>query len=441
MFNIAHMHFYGYLIVVSVAIFLFTLFLIIKKPYNIGIGYSAIIGALLALIFNVIVLKDIIKVFDIVWDATFTFVAIIIISIILDEIGFFEWAALHMARFAGGSGKKMFVYVILLGALVSAFFANDGAALIITPIIYEKMKALKFERKNMLPFIMAGGFIADAASLPFKISNLVNIVSADYFNIGFFTYFIDMYAPDLFSIAISLAVLYIYFRKDIPERYDVELLKTPKDAIKDAKLFKFSFLILILLLAGYFLSEFLSLPVSIFAVSFALIFVVFGFKSPAVNLKLVFKNAPWNIVVFSLGMYLVVFGLKNAGLTYLLGKSISYFAGYGGFILTVYTGYLAAFISSVMNNMPTVMINSLAIHSANLKEIMLKPSVYANVIGCDLGPKLTPIGSLATLLWLNVLERKGIKITWGYYMKVGFVITVPVLFATLLGLYLRIFLF
>jgi len=435
------MHFYSYLITASVIIFLFTLFLIIKKPYNIGIGYSAVIGALLALIFNVIVLKDIVKVFDIVWDATFTFVAIIIISIILDEIGFFEWAALHMAKFAGGSGRKMFVYVIILGALVSALFANDGAALIITPIIYEKMKALKFERKNMLPFIMAGGFIADAASLPFKISNLVNIVSADYFNIGFFTYFTDMYMPDIFSIGISLLVLYIYFRKDIPKTYDVDALKPPKDAIKDIKLFKFSFFILILLLVGYFLSEFLRLPVSIFAITFALIFIALGFRSPAVNLRAVFKNAPWNIVVFSLGMYLVVFGLKNAGLTYLLGKSISYFAGFGGLILTVYTGYLAAFVSSVMNNMPTVMINSLAIHSANLNEAMLKPAVYANVIGCDLGPKLTPIGSLATLLWLNVLGRKGIKITWGYYMKVGFIITLPVLFVTLLGLYLRVFLF
>ena len=435
------MHFYSYLIVTSVIIFLLTLFLIIKKPYNIGIGWSAVIGALLALIFNVIVLKDVIKVFDIVWDATFTFVAIIIISIILDEIGFFEWAALHIARLAGGSGRKMFVYVILLGALVSALFANDGAALIITPIIYEKMKALKFERKNMLPFIMAGGFIADAASIPFKISNLVNIVSADYFNLGFFTYFIDMYLPDIFSISISVIALFLYFKKDIPKNYDVNLLKNPREAIKDNSMFKFSFFILALLLGGYFLSEFLNLPVSAFAITFAFLFVLLGLKSPAVNLKTVFKNAPWNIVVFSLGMYLVVFGLKNAGLTFLLGKSIAYIAGFGGFALTIYTGYLAAFISSVMNNMPTVMINSLAIHSANLKAVMLKPSVYANVIGCDLGPKLTPIGSLATLLWLNVLERKGIKITWGYYMKVGFIITLPVLFVTLLGLYIRLFLF
>ncbi|MHB1692537.1 MAG: arsenic transporter [bacterium] len=429
-----------YNIIFSVAIFLLTLFLIIKKPYNIGIGYSAIIGAVLAFIFGIIKYSDIFKVVDIVWDATFTFVAIIIISLILDEVGFFEWAALHVARFAGGSGRKMFIYVILLGALVAAFFANDGAALIITPIVYEKMKALKFQRKNMLPFIMAGGFIADTASLPFKISNLVNIVSTDYFNIGFFTYFINMFAPDIFSIIISTLALYLFFRKDIPLTYDVKSLKMPKEAIKDEKLFKYSFLILLLLLGGYFASEFLNLPVSLFAIAFALIFVFLGLKSPAVNLKTVFKNAPWSIVVFSIGMYLVVFGLKNAGLTYMLGRFIAYSSHYGGFALTMFTGYLAAFTASIMNNMPTVMINSLAIHSANLKNIMLKPAVYANVIGCDLGPKITPIGSLATLLWLNVLERKGIKIGWGYYFKVGIVLTVPVLFFTLLGLYLRLFL-
>ncbi|MHB1678888.1 MAG: arsenic transporter [bacterium] len=429
-----------YDIIFSVAIFLLTLFLIIKKPYNIGIGYSAVIGAVLAFIFGIIKYIDIFKVVGIVWDATFTFVATIIISLILDEVGFFEWAALHIARFAGGNGRKLFIYIMLLGSAVAALFANDGAALIITPIVYEKMKALKFERKNMLPFIMAGGFIADAASLPLKTSNLVNIVSADYFKIGFFTYFINMYAPDIFSIIISMLALYLFFRKDIPARYDVSSLKIPKEAIKDEKIFKYSFLILFLLLAGYFASEFLHLPVSLFAITIALIFVFLGLKSPAVNLKTVFKNAPWSIVVFSIGMYLVVFGLKNAGLTYMLGRFITYFSHYGGFVLTIFTGYLAAFTSSIMNNMPTVMINSLAIHSANLKSAMLRPAVYANVIGCDLGPKITPIGSLATLLWLNVLERKGIKISWGYYFKVGIVLTIPVLFFTLLGLYLRLFL-
>ena len=426
---------HDYKVIFAVAIFLFTLFLVIKKPYNIGIGYSAVIGAVLAFIFGIIQYIDIFKVVDIVWDATFTFVATIIISLILDEIGFFEWAALHIARFAGGSGRKLFIYVILLGALVAALFANDGAALIITPIVYEKMKALKFEKKHMIPFIMAAGFIADTASLPLKTSNLVNIVSTDYFNIGFFTYFINMLTPDIFSIVVSTCALYLFFRKDIPARYDVGSLKIPKDAIKDEKLFKYSFLILVLLLGGYFASEFLNLPVSIFAITFAALFSYMGFKSPAVNLKSVFKDAPWSIVIFSVGMYLVVFGLKNVGLTELLGRSISYFSRSGVFILTVYTGYLAAFISSIMNNMPTVMINSLAIHSANLKSIMLKPAVYANVIGCDLGPKITPIGSLATLLWLNVLERKGIKISWGYYFKVGIILTVPVLFFTLLGLY------
>lgn len=425
---------------IALLIFITTLILIITQPRGLSIGWTASGGALLALLFGVVTWQDVMIVIDIVWNATLTFVALVIISLVLDALGFFEWAALHMAKIAQGNGVKMFFLIIILGALVSALFANDGAVLIITPIVLAMIRSLKFTDSMVLPFVMASGFIADTASLPFIISNLTNIVSADFFGIGFIEYAVAMFLPNLFSILASLIVLYLYFRKTIPATYDTALVKTPRQAIKHPRFFKQIWLIIIVLMLGYILSEVYAIPLSFITGSAAIILLLLAKYYRVTDVKTVIQHAPWSVIFFSIGMYLIVYGLKNAGLTAIVTSIITSFANQGMFVATISTGFLAAFLSSVMNNLPTVMIHSIAIGDVITTDVMRQVLVYANVIGTNLGPKITPIGSLATLLWLHVLKKDGIHISWGYYFKVGLILTIPTLFITLIGLYIWAFL-
>ncbi|HBT3067313.1 MULTISPECIES: arsenic transporter [Klebsiella pneumoniae complex] len=420
------------------SIFLLTLVLVIWQPRGLSIGWSASIGAVLALGTGVIHIADIPVVWNIVWNATAAFIAVIIISLLLDESGFFEWAALHVSRWGNGRGRLLFTWIVLLGAAVAALFANDGAALILTPIVIAMLLALGFSQGTTLAFVMAAGFIADTASLPLIVSNLVNIVSADFFGLGFTQYASVMIPVDAAAIAATLIMLHLFFRRDIPATYDVSLLKTPASAIKDPATFRAGWIVLLLLLVGFFVLEPLGIPVSAIAAAGAAVLFVVAKRGHAINTGKVLRGAPWQIVIFSLGMYLVVYGLRNAGLTEYLSGVLNLLEDKGLWAATFGTGFLTAFLSSVMNNMPTVLIGALSIDGSTATGVVKEAMIYANVIGCDLGPKITPIGSLATLLWLHVLAQKNIKITWGYYFRTGIVMTVPVLFVTLAALAWRL---
>ncbi|MCL4453667.1 MAG: arsenical efflux pump membrane protein ArsB [Candidatus Thermoplasmatota archaeon] len=421
----------------SLLIFAVTLLMVLIKPRNIGIGYSAMAGAAITLVLGISTISDIIQVWDIVWNATFTFIAVIIISLILDEAGFFEYIAYKIAVYSRGGGKKLFILIILLGSLISAVFANDGTALILTPIVYSILYRSGTPRDRILPFIMATGFIADTSSIPFIVSNLVNLVTAGYFHITFSRYTEIMLIPDAVSIAASILVLYLYYRKTIVKDFHIDMNFDPSSFIKDRRIFILAFPLIILLMILYFISGFVDVPISFIAIPFAVFFYVLARTGGKIDANHVIKIAPWQVVFFSMGMYIIVFGVSNNGLDAIYISILNYFTMFPGPLPVIFSGFFFALNAAFMNNLPSVMIGDIAISG------LVHPGalMYANIIGNDIGPKFTPIGSLATLLWIYTLERKNaIKISVAYYMKTGFILAVPVLFMTLLSLYLTLML-
>ncbi|MCW3038708.1 MAG: arsenic transporter [Solirubrobacterales bacterium] len=453
------------MLVLAIVIFLATLTFVIWQPRGLPIGFTALAGAAVAIAVGVVSFSDVPTVWDIVWNATLTFVAVILISLVLDEAGFFEWAALHVARWGKGSGKLLFTLIVVLGDAIASVFANDGAALILTPIVFNMLVALRFSPAASLAYVMACGFIADAGSLPLVVSNLVNIVIADFFDLTFGRYALVMIPVAVVSLLASLLVLRLFFRKAIPQTYDMALLGDPSAAIKDPLVFRAGWGVLGVLLVGYFAADPLGIPIAAVAGACALMILLIAARRPAalftrtpsaptdpgtagpaagrsandlgrpaIDVVSIVRGAPWQVVLFSLGMYLVVYGLRNEGLTDDLGDLFGTFADSGPFGAAYGTGFVVAGLSSLMNNMPTVLVASLGVDAAGAAGLPHQLMVYSTVIGADLGPKITPIGSLATLLWLHVLDRKGIHIGWGTYFRVGIVLTIPVIAVTLLTL-------
>lgn len=418
---------------IAAAIFVLTLTLVIWQPRGLNIGWSALLGAGLALLSGTVSLSDVPVVFGYVWNATLTLIGVLLITLLLDEAGFFEWCALLIARLAAGSGPRLFVLVVLLGALTAALFTNDGGVLILTPTVLALLRRLRFEGASVIAFAMAAGFISDAASLPLVVSNLTNIITADFFGIGFREYARVMLPVNAVAVLSSLAVLWLMYRRVIPARFDPALIPELKGTIRDEATFRAGMLVLVLLLAGFFLLEPLGVPVSVIALVSAAALLLVARRGQVISLNRVVKDAPWHVIVFSLGMYIVVFGLRNAGLTDLLAGALTPVLG-SPVAASLGFGTMIAALSSVLNNLPAVLIGSLTVDAAAAEGPVREVLIYANVVGSDIGPKMTPVGSLATLLWLHVLKRRGVLISWGQYFTTGIRLTVPVLLMALLML-------
>ncbi|MDE5925974.1 MAG: arsenic transporter, partial [Helicobacter sp.] len=413
------------------------------RPFGIPIWLVSVFGALFALVFGIVNLRDVWFVWVMVWDSTLVLVGLIVLSLALERILFFDFLAYRILCLAGvrerdkesgGEGfycsrGKLFVFMVLFGAFLAIFSANDGAILVLTPLMF----AIFSDKKEgffapLIIFLLFMGFISDFASNLFVISNLTNILTASFFAIPFVEFLRFMALPQVFAILASLLVFWYLLGLKLPQK----LLLTSH--FKQESLSKFGicfcFTLLALLPVCAAIGAYFGIPLCFFVGFCAILAVGYGVKLGRIAPLLLLKESPFSVVVFSLGLFVVVFGLKNAGLLEILQIGIVKIMELERFLNLLSIGFLSAFGSSLINNLPMMMLGDLA-----LKEAGDLALVFAHLLGCNIGSKFTPIGSLATLLWLVSLRRYGILIPIFRYLVLAFCFSVVVLFCAIVGLY------
>ncbi|MDY7009122.1 MAG: ArsB/NhaD family transporter [Cyanobacteriota bacterium] len=471
-------------IVLSSLIFLGTLILVLWQPKGLNIGFSAMIGACLTLKIGLVSLANLpTLIWAILVNTTLILLGLITISWILQQKGIFRWFGFHIASWNLGSGKLLFFTLLILVTLVSAIFTNYGSTLLFLPIVIETLILLKFTPKEIIPFLIACGLVTDISSLPFSISNSVNYIAASTHNISFGNYIMVMLPVSFVTITISIIVLLFYFWPNIPNKYknfryrqkylEIALPAAsiePKNRLKLAEESQNKqnlYLQTEELLESeenhknsannwqnnYQLKYFQDLRTdtksskgerhSPLDMAFSrLICVSPDFISQTKFLtnrcfslfKLIFY--PFlPVILFIWGMYIIVFALSNYGLTDVIKSLLVQISGWGLSLAIIATGFLSAFMSAICNNLPSSLIHILTIQTAPIIDYKTSEAmVYATIIGCVVGAKITPIGSLSTLCWFYMMKQHGFQISWKNYCGISLAIILPILFISLLSL-------
>ena len=419
-------------------LFALTLLCIYIRPFNLPLWVYSSLGAALCVGFGFVSLSDVAFVWGMVWDSTFSLVGLIIFALSLEKLGFFEVLAHYTLRLSTHRQTlhlqtwKFFVFIGVLASVLATFFSNDGAILILTPLIIALLthiENVKFSRSPLIIFLLFVGFMSDFASNTFIFSNLTNIITADFFTITFIDFALAMALPQLFVILAAFILFWILFTRKLPKTLE---FKVHTQALPKPSITLFCFALITLLLFGIIGGEKFGIALCVFTLGVAFLSTLCGILTHKIALKQMLKLAPLGIVAFSLGLFIVVFGLNNMGLVGLLAKGLKHFDTLPLFAQIFSVGISSSLGSSVINNLPMVMLGDLALKNSS------NALIFAHLLGCNVGAKLTPIGSLATLLWLFSLKRYGISISFLQYMLVALLIVPFVLFFGLLGLWLYV---
>lgn len=419
-------------VVLGALIFAATLILIITRPFRLTEAIISAGGGLLMLLVGIVSPGDVVSVLLSQWNIFGFFLGLMLIAAIADSAGVFDTLAYQAARLAGGNSLRLYLAIFAVGALITAFLSNDATALILTPVVYALVTRL---RLPVLPFMFACTFIADTASFLLPVSNPINILVLDAFggDLGAFLRYLAL--PALVCVALNVGLFTLIFRRSLGARYDVAAVAAPA---LDARFLRAVMGGLLVIALGYVVASAVGVPLSLVALAGSLLLLGCAAWARRLDVARWRRDISWSLFVFIAGMFVLVRGVENLGLTAAFGQALLHLAGSSqlGAVALVAGG--TALGANLINNVPMALVMISAIHGVGAPAATQTGMVFALILGADLGPNLTTVGSLATILWIVILRRKGLEISTREYVRLGLAVVPVMLVLGVLLIWLRL---
>ncbi|GAC1502885.1 MAG: arsenic transporter [Ktedonobacteraceae bacterium] len=413
-----------------------TLLGIMIRPFKSNEATVALTGAGLLLVLGLISPVD--AAFTLLrdWNTFLFFLGMMGLSALAESAGLFDWLAVQAARLSKNSAKRLFFNTFLLGCLISMLLSNDATALILTPIVYSLVTRL---RLPVLPYLFACTFIADTASFLLPVSNPINIIVTNQFPLDLPTFVRLLFLPCILVICINMGVFYLLYRGQLQGRFDMKHLPSLEEAIKHTAYFRYTCVVLLLVAVAYVTASALQLPLSLVALGGTLLLLIGALYWKQTTLLNTGQQISWSIFGFIAGMFIVVQAVEGTGLTAQFGQFLLRLSGGTSFGAVLVGTLGSALGTNVVNNVPMAVVLTSSLHSIQHAPLAVEHGfIAATIFGCDLGPNLTTVGSLATVLWLLILRQRNVDVSGLDYFKVGIVVTPLMLVAGALAIWLLV---
>ncbi|MGA2450068.1 MAG: ArsB/NhaD family transporter [Polyangiaceae bacterium] len=412
---------------VTSAVFAAMLALVVVRPRRWNEAWWTMLGAAAMLALGLVSPREAIDATLSGKNALLFLLSLLALSLLVGKSGFFDWAAVRCARVAKGNARALYRNTFMLGAVVTAILSLDTTAVILTPIVMALVKRLK---RPAAPYVVMCAFVANVGSLVLPISNLTNILFADAFRLTFAAFAARMIAPQIVALMTTYALLRWHFRRELPSRCDDASLPEPASLVPNRAYFLACTSVLIAVLLGYFLAPLAGLEPYTVAFAGCGVLAVAGAVTGCVGIRAV-GELSWGVFPFVFGLFIAVRGLENLGI---VGASCAWLAAMrpDSPEALLASAAATAIASNVVNNLPAALISRSVLVSSHAHT----GTILAALVGTDVGPIVTPFGSLATMLVLAIARRAGEGVQTRRFVVLGLWTAPVIVVATMLALIL-----